>query len=111
MIVNTDACYKPGTHWVAIYLDKGGIGEYFDSFGLPPLHNEIIWSLRENCPLGYSHNPLTLQGVTSDTCGKYCIAYPKLRLKGYRKEIILNLFCQHPLHNDTRVASWNVLDL
>ena len=36
-VVNTDPHYKPGQHWVAMYL-KGGQGEYYDSMGLPPMY-------------------------------------------------------------------------
>ena len=34
-VINTDPHYKPGQHWVAMYLN-GGRGEYYDSLGLPP---------------------------------------------------------------------------
>ena len=40
MIVNLDPSTGPGTHWVAIVLEKknGGYkGEYFDSYGLAPV--------------------------------------------------------------------------
>ena len=35
-IFNLDPSYKPGVHWVAVYIDKEGRPEYFDSFGRPP---------------------------------------------------------------------------
>ena len=41
LIVNTDPCTAPGEHWVAIFLNNDLTGEYFDSFGLPPLHLPI----------------------------------------------------------------------
>ena len=31
-VINLDPSYKPGSHWVAVYFDKNGVGEYFDSF-------------------------------------------------------------------------------
>ena len=35
-VINSDPSSKPGEHWVAVYFDKRGRGEYFDSYGLPP---------------------------------------------------------------------------
>ena len=44
-VINLDPSYKPGSHWVAVYFDKNGVGEYFDSFaGYPP--HEIVHFLR-----------------------------------------------------------------
>ena len=35
-VIDWDPSIKPGEHWVAVYFDKRGRGEYFDSSGLPP---------------------------------------------------------------------------
>ena len=35
-VFNLDPSYKPGVHWVAVYIDRKGRPEYFDSFGRPP---------------------------------------------------------------------------
>ena len=40
-ICNTDPSDIPGQHWIAIALSKAGVGEYFDSVGLPPLKQEF----------------------------------------------------------------------
>ena len=46
-VINLDPSYKPGSHWVAVYFDKNGVGEYFDSFaGYPP--HEIVHFLRSH---------------------------------------------------------------
>jgi len=38
LVCNIDPSYRPGEYWVVIYVDdKGRYGEYFDSFGRPPL--------------------------------------------------------------------------
>lgn len=39
IVVNTDPHDRPGMHWVCLYLNTPI--EYFDSYGLPPLHHEI----------------------------------------------------------------------
>jgi len=37
LVCNTDPSYRPGEHWIVIYVDdEGRYGEYFDSFGRPP---------------------------------------------------------------------------
>ena len=42
-VCNTDPNHKPaGEHWVTIYIDSDRRGEYFDSFGMPPLFNEFL---------------------------------------------------------------------
>ena len=35
-VFNLDPSYKPGVHWVAVYIDRRGLVEYFGSFGHPP---------------------------------------------------------------------------
>jgi hypothetical protein len=36
LVCNTDESTKLGQHWIAIYVDTNGRGEYFDSFGREP---------------------------------------------------------------------------
>ena len=35
-VINSDPSSEPGEYWVAVYFDKRGRGEYFDSYGLSP---------------------------------------------------------------------------
>ena len=35
-VINSDPSNEPGEHWIAVYFDKNGQGEYFDSYGLAP---------------------------------------------------------------------------
>jgi len=35
LVCNTDPSYKPGRHWIAIYIEDGR-GEFFDSIGHRP---------------------------------------------------------------------------
>lgn len=100
IIINTDKCEEPGEHWVAIYLGADGIAIYFDSFGLPPLHQEIQDYINYISPLGYYHNTVTLQSIYQDTCGMYCIYFLTFMFtyKDYRR--FLQIFCNHPHVND-----------
>ena len=82
LIANTDKASDPGTHWIAIFIDKDGIGEYFDSYGLPPLLNEFTDFLHNFCINGYFYNRNILQCITCITCGQYCTAYLTARFNG-----------------------------
>ena len=35
-IINSDPSTRPGRHWIAVFFDRRGNGQYFDSYGLPP---------------------------------------------------------------------------
>ena len=37
-VANTDPSTEPGTHWVAFYFPSREKGEFFDSYGHPPLN-------------------------------------------------------------------------
>ena len=100
IIINTDKWNEPGEHWVAIYLDSNGVAIYFDSFGLPPIHEEIVNYLKEISPRGFYHNTITLQSIYQDTCGMYCIYFLSFMFtyKDYHK--FLRIFNNHPHIND-----------
>ncbi|XP_051160512.1 uncharacterized protein F54H12.2-like [Leptopilina boulardi] len=67
IVVNTDGHTKPGTHWIAIHIDRHGTGTYFDSYGLPPFVPQHLTCLRRNCTY-YRWNPTQLQSVSSEVC-------------------------------------------
>ena|SRR5437868_8264642 len=81
LICNTQPSNMPGEHWIAIYLDINGKGEYFDSYGMPPLKSEFAAFLKTNCKKNWSFNNKELQDWDSDVCGQYCLAY--LSAKGH----------------------------
>ena len=72
-VINTARHGGPGEHWVVVWLDRGGRGEYVDSYGLPPFHRDIETFLRRHCARGFHFSPRLLQGVLSMTCGPYCV--------------------------------------
>ena len=49
LVINTDPADKPGQHWVAIYITRDGVGEYFDSYGkgtnIPQIEHWFIKSI------------------------------------------------------------------
>lgn len=82
IIVNTDSQSEKGEHWVAIIIKKNKTGEYFDPFGLPPLHKDFIGYLNKVCSNGWIYNSLTLQHIDSKSCGLFCICYINSRFSG-----------------------------
>ena len=106
LVANTDTSDKPGEHWIAIYIDEDGVGEYFDSYGFPPMHRQFIEFLSINCPNGYFSNFKPLQCLTCVTCGHYCIAYIKMRTNGISYNEFINLFTNNQLTNDKLIKKY-----
>ena len=104
IIVNTDRSSGKGEHWVCIYLNTiDGVGEYFDSFGLPPRSNDIKSFLKNNSNR-YTSNNLALQPIISETCGYFCYYYAKRKARGMRMKSILRSFrTLRPHYNNHRV--------
>jgi hypothetical protein len=103
IIINTDPASKPGEHWVSVIIDEEGNGEYFDSFGLQPLHEEIIKYLDKYCSSGWCFNPIALQSTISTTCGHYCVLYVMFRCLGYTYIEYLSIFTSNSLENDNKM--------
>ena len=101
VIVNTDKSKNPGEHWVAIYNDD--IPVYFDSYGNPPLHKEIIQFLDRLGPNGWCHNTVVFQGLLATTCGMYCIYFLKNYFKGASFDIFHVTFNKKQNQNDMLV--------
>ena len=100
-VINTDAHYKPGQYWVAMYL-KGGRGEYYDSLGLPPMYDEFM----EFLPKKWTFNSKTVHNVISEYCGHHCIYYLCNRLRGQTMRKIVNTFGDDIVVNDAIVRDY-----
>lgn len=103
LIVNTEPSRLSGEHWVAIYIDKSGRGEYFDSFGRKPFVKDIVLFLDGQCP-GWSFNEKRLQGGLTTVCGQYCIYYLYRRCRGLSMSNIVQYFSSDYDRNDYTVA-------
>lgn len=103
-IVNTDASGQEGKHWVAIYLENGERGDFFDSYGNPPswLAVEFVKFLKRNV-YGYSYNDKRLQGYYSTVCGQFCLFYLYHRCRGYDPREITRMFGKDGDVNDVLV--------
>jgi len=87
-IANTDPSWKPGTHWVAAFVDKNGNVEYFDSYGRRPVNPRI----RTFCGRAYRYNPYMIQPLFSVSCAQFCIFYLVQRCKGISFQSVIKMF-------------------
>jgi hypothetical protein len=102
LICNTDPSYKPGRHWIAIYVDEErGIGEFFDSFGRRPSY-EFERYMNEHCRY-WTFNNRQLQSIISSFCGFYCCFYCMFRCRGFNMNNIANRFTKDTSFNDSIV--------
>jgi hypothetical protein len=101
LIVNTHKSSMPGEHWVAIYVNENGFGEYFDSFGMAPYVDEIKDFLNSVCKDGWTYNTSAIQGLSSIKCGQFCIVFIWFRNLGFTMNQVLSLFSkQDGMTND-----------
>ena len=102
-VCNLDNSDSPGSHWVVVEFDhKTSTVYYFDSYGLGPLHQDILTKLATDANKVIWNNK-TLQSNNTSVCGQYCILFCLLRASGYSFERTINLIHHsEPMSTDTR---------
>ena len=103
-ILNTEKSTENGSHWIALYLPSRGPIEYFDSFGVKPINNEIYEFINLNGK-HYIYNGKQIQHNTSKTCGKYCVIFILFRNKGLTYNKFLNMFSNNTNYNETLIKT------
>ena len=103
IIANTDPSDKPGEHWIAMYIDINGHGEYFDSYGKQPTLSYFKTFLTLNTKGTYTWNTKPLQGPFSSVCGQYCLFYLLHRSRNVSMEQICGMFTEDKTKNDSWV--------
>ena len=101
MICNFDAHDKGGSHWIAMYVDEVGQGEYFDSFGRKPIDTFETF-LNKNCS-SWTYNDKQVQSVISKFCGHYCVFYCLFKDLRYDLSDIMKSFTTDTALNDMMV--------
>lgn len=109
LIINTDSSFEKGEHWIAIFLKSKEKGEYFDSFGLPPLHSDFINFLNLHCQKGWSYNTCTIQHYKSKSCGLFCIDFLKSRFKDVSYTSFISKFSVNLSKNEFILKNGNNL--
>lgn len=105
LVCNTDLDSQLGQHWIAIYLDQCGNGEYYDSYGLPPLHTEFSDFMHKNVD-SWIWNTKQVQDRHSVVCGHHCIFYLIHRYKGLDMIEITSMFTDNFFENDAIVKHY-----
>ena len=105
-VINLDLSYKPGNHWVAVYFQKNGVGEYFDSLaGYPP--HEVVHFLCSHAK-GWQYNHMQVQELYTTTCGQFFVFYICQKSRGLMLEVILCKYfsTHHKVRNDLLVRDF-----
>lgn len=106
-IINTDKSDQPGSHWVGLYFD--GAFEYFDSFGLPPYHEEIISFIERNSTRPVIYNPRILQDLQSGACGLFSIHFIRVKCRrGRMSRVLLPFSAGHRQYINDRIV-WRLV--
>jgi hypothetical protein len=109
VVANLDPSTRPGSHWVCMYVDEQGRGEYFDSYGLPPPLPEFVAFLGRNAARGWTYNRHELQSLDTTVCGHYCIWFLSERARGKSMEEIVARFSSTDTQkNDSQVENFVV---
>lgn len=90
LIVNLDPSNKPGSHWVALYFNKSGNCEYFDSYGR---HPDVLRSFIVKNSRSFVYNNIQVQNYWTTTCGKMCLYFLIWRVRGISFKNIIRSMC------------------
>lgn len=99
-VINLDPDYMPGSHWVAIYIDRKNNALYFDSFGVKNCPKLIKKFLKKYKVRRIYLNKYMLQSITSQTCGAYTILFIKMLCSEFTFAEFLKLFTKETNKND-----------
>ena len=102
---NTDPHTTNGEHWISVFLDECGRGEYFDPYGFPPLYQTFRNFLNKHCT-SWTFNDMQLQGLTSSVCGHYCVLYLLHRCRGLSLKTVTDMFGANVEDNDVLVREY-----
>lgn len=98
LISNLEPDTKPGSHWIAIYMNANGIGEYFDTFGRKPEGYHLSFLQRNTNRWIYSNK--IIQNMFSSFCGEYCLVYLYLKKRGMSLKDFVGMFSEDTFYND-----------
>ena len=102
-VANTDPSWLPGTHWVAVFIGKDGLVEYFDSYGRRPMSPKM----KAFCGRDYAFNPNAVQSILSSSCGQFCIFVLSQRCSGKSMHSIMKQFrVNNPMFNENMVLTF-----
>jgi len=101
LIINTDPRSEPGEHWLALYYNKYGYADFFDSYAHSPEYfglDEYIFRTSVGC----DYNKKRIQG-SSSFCGFYCILFLFFKARG-QENLFFNQFSSKLSKNDKIIS-------
>ena len=104
-VCNTDPSNLPGQHWIALYFDEQGHGEYFDSLGPYSVNREIV-SYMDMHTLSWHKNENQIQSLYSNVCGQYCIYFLMKRCRNISINTVVNHFTSDFIKNDIFISDF-----
>ena len=99
LVANCDTSDKNGSHWIAIYIDKSGKGEFFDSYGIKPIVSQHENFMNKHCN-SWTFNTVSLQDISTSVCGQYCCLYTLAHAKKYSTKYFLKHYVRNSCQND-----------
>ena len=86
------------THWVCIYSYNKGSFDYYDSYAIPPVQEDIVHFLdliKEGGSAKTSNVPLQhMEDTQSKTCGFHCVLF--LIMREYKKMLADQIHTIYP---------------
>lgn len=104
MISNLDPDTKPGSHWIAIHIDRNRIGHYFDSYGRKPTGYHLTF-LNRNSRV-WDFNCVRIQNDWTTVCGEYSIMYLYHKFQGKSTIDFIHVFGSNTVLNDILLYLW-----
>jgi hypothetical protein len=104
LIANTQPSGSSGEHWIAIFINKEGYGDYFCSFGKPPI--SVFSSFLNHHCTAWNYSNKTIQNYFSTTCGQYALFFLYCRACGLSLSKFLSLFTKNYEENDNIVTAF-----
>ncbi len=103
MIINLDDSSGPGTHWVALTLDKHQL-TYFDPFGAQIPDTIITYTKKSTKPVRW--NTSQIQSMKSDACGYYCMYFIRESRKRSPEEAIFDFDPDPTTRNENKIRQY-----
>jgi hypothetical protein len=90
--VNLEESWKPGNHWVGIYI-TGKTIEIFDTGGRSLINHKYLRELLKfHNDKQYNYNSRQIQSYTSDLCGEFVCLYCLSKVKNLSLSNFINIF-------------------
>lgn len=107
VIINTHPSGLPGEHWLSIYINKYGVGCFFDSFGNRPDHYRFPHQINDFLNLNsvtVQYSAKQVQDFSTDTCGQHCVFFLYNMCMDREYENVLKKYTDDLLKNDNMVS-------